>query len=363
MTQRGTPQLDGLTGLRGIAAWFVVVYHYRLALLPYGGMPLVIAAGQGFLAVDLFFVMSGFIIALNYRKDFRADAEHAYGRFLLLRLARIYPLHVFMLGALVISTAILSIAHGRSEFGHLAYLAMSVFLVQCWGFRSDMSWNVPSWSISTEMFAYLAFPVLAWLVERLPRRAGALAGIAVALAILAAGAWPYGGISNDISHFGLIRCVLEFWSGMALQRFWERTRHSAQSGNLALALGLVLLLAFSLGVPDYAVIPASFCCLVYGFAIPDSLGARLLSRPIPILIGTLSYATYLVHFMIKEWVRLLFEQPGIPPLLLFPIYITLVALASWPLYRYVEVPGRRALRRVADRLTLAPASPEPISRA
>lgn len=357
MTQRGTPQLDGLTALRGIAAWFVVVYHYRVALLPYGGLPLVRATGEGFLAVDLFFVMSGFIIALNYRKDFRADAGHAYGRFMLLRLARIYPLHIVMLGILVLTTALLSLAHGQNEFRHLGYLAMSVVLIQSWGFTGDIGWNVPSWSISTEMFAYLAFPVLAWLVERLPGRIGALVGIALALTLLAIGAYPYGGLGNDIAHFGLIRCVLEFWAGMALQRFWEQGAGSARSGNVALALGFVLLLVFGLGAPDYAVIPAAFCCLVYAFAIPASVGARLLSRPTPILIGTLSYATYLVHYPMKDWVRLVFDHPGVPRWLLFPIYIAAVALASWPLYRFVEVPGRRALRRVADRLTLAPAGP------
>jgi peptidoglycan/LPS O-acetylase OafA/YrhL len=357
MTQPGTPHLDALTGLRGIAAWFIVAYHFRLALAPFVPASVLAVAAQGTLAVDLFFVMSGFIIALNYRKEFRAEGMHAYGRFLLLRLARIYPLHLFMLGMFVLYAGATSLAHGQDEFHDKDYLVESVFLVQAWLPWSKLAWNIPAWSISTEMFAYLVFPAMAWAAERTRGRAAAAALLGAGLLVLALGARQFGGLAENISRFGLERCVLEFFAGVMVQRLWELGRRTPWSGGAALALGAVLIACFAAGAPDWLVIPGAFCCLVYGFAIPGTAPAQLLAGRLPVLLGTLSYATYLSHYLVVYWVKFVLERPGVPAWVLFPAYIAIVLLVSWPLYELVEVPGRRALRRVASRVTSAPRLP------
>ncbi len=354
MTQPGIPQLNALTGLRGVAAWLVVTYHFREALAPFVPAAVLAVAAHGALAVDLFFVMSGFIIALNYSKEFQAEGMHAYGRFLLLRLARIYPLHLFMLGLFVLYIGAASLAHHADEFERVDYLVASVFLVQAWSPWTWLGWNVPAWSISTEMFAYLIFPVMAWIVMRRARgRAAATAWLGGALGVLMVVAPLFGGLSGELSQFALIRCVLEFFAGVLVHRLWELARRTPSGANAMVLLGALLIGAFALGAPDSLVMPGAFCCLVYGFAVPGTLPERLLSRRPLVLLGTLSYATYLSHFLIKYVVRLLFERPGIPYGVVFPAYVLTVLVVSWPLYELVEVPGRRALRRVADRLTAA----------
>src|SRR3954454_8569619 len=92
-----TRPITPLTSIRGIAAWWVVVYHFREALP--GGVPtaFVAFASQGYLAVDLFFVLSGFVIAFNYFDDFQEFRFSKYISFLGLRISRIYPLHFTML--------------------------------------------------------------------------------------------------------------------------------------------------------------------------------------------------------------------------------------------------------------------------
>ena len=353
MTQPGTPQIDALTGLRGAAAWLVVIYHFREALAPFVPAFVLAVASHGALAVDLFFVMSGFIIALNYRREFRADGMRAYGRFLLLRLARIYPLHLFMLSLFVAYVGAASLVHHADEFERLDYLAASVFLVQAWLPWVPLGWNVPAWSISTEMFAYLIFPAMAWLAERAPGRTAAGAWLGAALIVLAVAAPAFDGLSGELSQFALTRCVLEFFGGVMVQRLWELGRRRPGSALAAQALGALLIAAFALGAPDSLVMPGAFCCLVYGLAVPGTLPARMLARPLPVLLGTLSYATYLAHFLIKYVVKLIFERPEFPHWVLFPVYAVTVLLVSWPLYELVEVPGRRALRHLADRITAA----------
>ena len=354
MTQPGTPQLDALTGLRGLAAWFVVIYHFREALAPFVPAPVLAVAAHGALAVDLFFVMSGFIIALNYRREFRAEGMHAYGRFLLLRLARIYPLHLFVLSLFVLYVGAAGFVHDRDEFHRLDYLAASALLVQAWSPWVGLGWNVPAWSISTEMFAYLIFPAMAWAVERTRGRGDAGLWLAGALGTMMLVGPVFGGLSTEISQFGLLRCVLEFFAGVMVQRLWELGSRTPGSGLAALLLGALLIGSYVLGTPDTLVLPCAFCCLVYGFGVPGTWPTRLLSRPLPVLLGTLSYATYLSHYLVKYVVKLIFERPGIPVGVLFPAYAVVVLAVSWPLYELIEVPGRRALRRLADRVAAVP---------
>lgn len=358
MTQPGTPQLSALTSLRGVAAWMVVAYHFRETIVRFVPTPVFATVAHGALAVDLFFVMSGFIIALNYGWEFRRDGIRTYGRFLLLRLARIYPLHIFMLGLFVLYASALSVAHGRDEFHEVDYLVRSVFLVQAWLPGIELAWNTPAWSISTEMFAYLLFPAMVWLASRFPGRGAAAAWLVAALVVLAVGAAPFGSLGGNISRFGLARCLLEFFAGVMVHRLWERGGRTPGSGlaALALAVGLVACLPV-LGAPDYLVMPGAFCCLIYGLAVPGTWPTRLLAWPPLIWLGTISYATYLSHALIRDWVKFVLERPGVPLWAPFPTYIVLVLAASWLLYELVEVPGRHLLRRVADRVTAAPRVP------
>ena len=356
MTQAGTPQLHALTGLRGIAAWLVVVYHFREALVPLAPRALLVVAAQGALAVDLFFVLSGFIIALNYRKVFRVDGMRAYGHFLLLRLARIYPLHIVMLAVFVLYITLVSLARGRDEFHGVSYVVESIFLVQAWIPGTEPALNVPAWSISTEMFAYLLFPAMALVAER--ARAWAAFGVlGAALLVLMVFAPAFGGLRGDIAHFGLARCVLEFTAGVMVQRLWELGGHRPWLGTAALAASIALTLCFAAGAPDSLVMPAAFCCVVYGLAVPGTPLRHLLTGRALMWLGRISYATYLSHEFVKICVKFVLDRPGLPAWVPLPVYILAVLLVSWLLYELVELPGRELLRQFADRAAALPRLP------
>src|SRR5215469_9584957 len=160
-------EVRALTGLRGIAATLVALYHINPELRGYGAFGRIV--GRGYLWVDLFFVLSGFVLALNYGARFahgwRSDT---WRDFLLRRVARIYPLYVVLFAG---SAAYMAVGLGQSyalpllpypTLSHpVADGAANLFMVQSWGVGP--SFDGTAWSLSAEWAAYLLFPLLASL--------------------------------------------------------------------------------------------------------------------------------------------------------------------------------------------------------
>ncbi|MEQ9314667.1 MAG: acyltransferase, partial [Henriciella sp.] len=141
---------------------------------------------NAWLFVDFFFVLSGFVIALNY-KD-RIAEGFSVPRFMGLRFGRIWPLHAFVLGLFVVAEIVLAFLPGLENIvGRDAFctdwtqpncdgqhtaetLAPNFFLLHALpGVSDNISWNGPSWSISTEFWTYLIFAAGVWIVSRLPK--------------------------------------------------------------------------------------------------------------------------------------------------------------------------------------------------
>src|SRR6187402_3052636 len=151
-------EIRQLTGVRFIAAIWVVFYHFRFMIL--GVVPELKPVGflfeGGYLAVDVFFVLSGYIIAYQYLRAFprgRGD----YGAFLVKRLARIYPLQLVTL-ALTVVTVLVGLGIGvpitpASNFTVWGAV-QDALLIRGWVVPSQ-GWNFPAWSLSAEWFAYL----------------------------------------------------------------------------------------------------------------------------------------------------------------------------------------------------------------
>jgi peptidoglycan/LPS O-acetylase OafA/YrhL len=348
------PQIHALTAVRGIAAWWVVFYHFR-ELFP-AGTPALFqqVAAQGYLAVDLFFILSGFVIALNYQNKVTDLRRETVLPFLGARLARIYPLHLVMMLAYLVnplaihlfSTA--GLAPGQYEPG---YYLLSLLLVQNWGFTSDLAWNVPAWSISTEWFCYLLFPpIFVLLLRRLRGAYGLLACMALLLTLLAA--VMRDGLGAHITTLGIWRCVIEFHLGVLLCLL--RGLFPARLGDrslLATAAALLLASLWAFGVaPDQLVVPVALMALIWALTNPGSLVSRVVDRSWLRFVGEISYSTYLVHFFVKDWTKFLVVRPGAPDALPLLIYVVAVLAASVLLYRFVEKPGQRLLRGWISRM-------------
>lgn len=340
--------LDALTGIRGLAAWLVVFYHIRLSLADLLPSGVIAVLGKGYLTVDLFFILSGFVIWYNYAARIRSGGGAAIRLFLWRRFTRIWPLHAAILVAFA-AFALLLRATGRDGAGYpFAELPLHFTLIQNWGFTRDLAWNHPAWSISTEMAAYLLFPVwvLAARWERLSRPA--LGAVAAALcgavwAVFAANGQS--GLGNDISGLGLWRCLIEFALGTVLCLVWQGPGGpgGGRYGYALAALGWIGL-GLALPIPEPAFVPTAFALGLAALLQARGWMQRTLSSRVAVYLGEISYSTYLAHFLLFIVWKLLFVdaslQLGWAGLAGF---VAALAVLSAALYHGLEKPAQRWL--------------------
>ncbi|MBN8808525.1 MAG: acyltransferase [Sphingomonas sp.] len=341
----GAPtELRALTSARGIAAWLVVLYHIRLTV---AGLPeaWVRVFAKGYLAVDFFFLLSGFVIWLAWGERLRESGWRAVPRFWQKRVARIWPLHLAMLAGAVAIALVLA-ASGRHDSLRfpVGELPLHIFLLQNWGFTDRLSWNDPAWSISCELFAYLMFPLLVRAIDWRTVPSWLVAAAAAAFLILLGAAMTEApGLGYDIARFGLVRCLCEFAAGTALCALWQRWRAAPVRPAIgAFAVAVLSVAGWLGGVPEPVAIPLAFAGLLLGLALTsDARGNPLACAPLYYL-GEISYATYLSHFLLFYVFKLALVEDAraIPPLLI-ALYLALVLGTSVALYHLVERPAQR----------------------
>jgi len=360
-----TPRhLDALTGIRGLAAWGVVLYHVRLSLAGLVPAPVIAGLGKGYLAVDLFFMLSGFVIWYNYAARIRDGGWGEARTFLWRRFARVWPLHAVVLAGFAALALLLGLT-GRGTAGYpWAELPLHLALVQNWGFLPELAWNHPAWSISTELAAYLLFPAAVAAVrwDRLP--GWALLAIAALLAAALHALFALHGetsLGARIEQLGLWRCLAGFAIGMVLCILWERWQHSRPGAPAAAAACLGL---FALGrataLPETAFVPAAFFAGLLALALDRGAVAGFVGGKALTYLGEISYSTYLAHFGLFLVFKLLFVDASLQLSWgQLAGFLALVFAASVALYHGIEKPAQRWLNRRPPRWALPAAQPAP----
>ncbi len=348
--------LPALTGIRGLAAWFVVLYHIRVGALSYLPAEASFVLSKGYLAVDLFFMLSGFVLWLNYADRLRRDGFEAVPKYLARRVARVWPLHLFILELTMIYAALVA-AVSELNTAHYPWgeLPLHFLLVHNWGFTDALTWNDPSWSISGEAAAYLLFPLIVLAADwRRLSPAWAIAALLLLAGLLSAVMGWNGAfiLDRDIPRFGLLRAVTEFSMGTIVCALWRRwCRAPRLAAALAGALvAAALLLGFAAGAPETLVVPLFLAGLLLALALTADRPANpLAARPVHYL-GDISYSTYLVHFLLYILFKILFvDDPANVPPILIGFFLLLTLVASVALYHGVERPAQRLLNRTFDR--------------
>lgn len=347
-------ELRALTSVRGIAAWLVVFFHIRLSI---AGLPAPVGAAleKGYLAVDFFFLLSGFVIWMSWSERLRAGGPSAIPEFLKRRIARIWPLHLFMLGfGLLLAFTLLATGRDTPQFP-FAELPLHLLLLQNWGFTSALSWNAPAWSISCELAAYLLFPLLVLAIDwrRVPTLA--ILPAITALLVLLHGVFAMRSettLGLDIPGLGLIRSVLEFACGTAIAALWMRWRETWQLPAIACAAAaLVLFTGWIAGaLPETFAVPAAFAALLLALALTAGKPGNPLEGRALHYLGEISYATYLGHFLLWFAFKLvLVSDVHAVSAPLIALYLALVLASSAALYHWVERPAQRRLNGLTFR--------------
>ena len=350
------PELAHLTGLRGLAAWFVVLFHIRWLFYPIWPRWLLAIADKGYLAVDLFFMLSGFVMWLNYAGRLRGGGWGEARRFWWRRFARIWPLHAAILLGFVALAAVNALRGRTMPDMSLAELPLNFALLQNWGFTEALSWNVPSWSISTEAGAYLLFPLLVaicpWHRVSLPGLAAITALLLINLHILFNSSGEPG-LGADISRYGLRRCLIEFALGNVLCLLWLRARdlppprHQLACWLATACCGACLLAGWVFALPETGFAPAVFFTGLLGLTLARGPTARMLGARLPHHLGAISYSTYLAHYLLFIVFKAVFvTKPGaVLGWGAMAGYLAMVLAASELLHFGVELPAQRWLNR------------------
>lgn len=356
-------ELRALTSARGIAAWLVVLYHIRQSLPPVPA-PVMAVLDKGYLAVDFFFILSGFVIALAWRDRMAATGWRAVPEFLRRRFARVWPLHAFVLtGGAGLALALWATGrHDPVDFP-FADLPLHYLLIQSWGL-APLAWNEPAWSISAEAFAYLAFPLLVFSARPARLSDPGLIAAALGIAGLHAGILALDGMTllgRDIPALGIPRCLTGFAIGGILFELWQRHRRSRRVGWIATGVVVAAMAGAGYGVPETLAVPIGFAGLLLMLAFTTGAARHPLDGAILHRLGEWSYATYLAHYLMWKAFKLIFVADigaiGWP---MIGAFLALVLVSSAALYHWVELPAQawlncRARRERAEAQTCAPA--------
>lgn len=350
-------KLNQLSGLRGICAWWVVFYHSLGLMSQSVSGPLRDLLAHGYLAVDLFFLLSGFVIFLSYHASLTNNFPRSIGKFYWNRFSRIYPLHFVMLGGylmLFFAFAFLSSSGSAPPTYTWTSFFQSVFLVHMW-FGSDLTWNVPSWSISSEWFVYLFFPLMAYSLRKLRGGVPSHLVAIVASAALLYLVYSLSGLHSlgaDIPHMALVRTMLEFLMGVFIGSLFVNHRSFLEKYSKISLAGFVALcvLYISAPVPDYTLIPIAFALLIAYLSVTSSWITVTLSSAPLVYLGEISYSTYMVHYLVYDLLKAAFvSNVNQVNQLYLALSFVVVFILSVLLHHIVDSPSQKHLRRLSAR--------------
>jgi peptidoglycan/LPS O-acetylase OafA/YrhL len=352
-----------LDSYRFIAASLICLYHFNKAdVLGLQGLSMAFLNIQ--LMVDFFFTLSGFVIARTYFG--RIHDGSSYGRFMWKRFARLYPLHlvtlgVGILGGLVVGAERLPGANPE-VFSANAILA-NLTLTHSMGVTSYGSFNIPSWSISAEMFVYALFPLMALALARLPIRANLaliLGYVAVTIAVrhqLGLRDWTLAWFDG-----GALRAVPTFFAGALIARLTTtRWRSFAPPAWLAHAAFLTAFIPMHFGLRDELTLLCFAATVLLAAAAEHNGRTSRLQQPCWVRLGDASYSLYMWHMPLKVGVfavtaKLFGAGPG-PMWAAAGLSYTLSLMVALLCHRWFEMPVRRWLVGLADRRAAAASLP------
>ena len=388
-----------LTGIRFVAAFWVLLYHLQDPLDRIGVMDIPVVSDVirvGRLGVDLFFALSGFIIAHTYlTKMGKRLALGAAANFWWLRLARIYPVHFVMLnvaGLAVIAQAwVTGVDKDRPWLNPVDYLR-NLLLIQEWGPHPDRGWNVVAWSLSMEWLAYLLFPLLVLLLYVLHKRVPTAVLVLAWFLALAPLLWR-GSLTLDPYYTDLwgsvIRVLSEFTAGaitylIVLRCIPEgshdprpRVERTATVVSVLMPLLVVAGAVFlgswttaqsplTLNDPEAEPLPPFFhlwlvpplIVWIGALALSRHGQARWLGTDTLILGGVVSYSLYMTHLVWFGVWRAGMNAVGIESGPLYAVSVVLAIAGSfviaWLMWRIVEEPCRRWMRKLIGVKAVAP---------
>jgi hypothetical protein len=361
MTDKTTPRrFMALDGWRGIAAPLIAIFHFHID----SPISTSLFVRHSWMLVDFFFVLSGFVITHAYAG--RLPTAEVRVTFFKRRFARLWPLQATMLGLFILlelyryATTGIGFTGDRSVFAIFTNLT----LLQSMHFHEQLTWNTPSWVVSTEFYTYIVFAMLCGEALTATRRvAAALFVIAGSLGVLIFVS-RYG--MHETFDFGFFRCLYGFFAGVITYEAWRRWQ--PRMGTIVEIAAAIIVVVYLLTAPGHAIaeyfaVPV-FAIVVFVFAGDGGAVSRLLAAPALGKMGQWSYAIYLVQMFIITLIfsaldtsgsgltrmgsdgseMVVLNAPVLSSVLTF-VYLGIVITAGALAWRFIEMPGQRLFSR------------------
>jgi peptidoglycan/LPS O-acetylase OafA/YrhL len=367
--------ISSFEGARGLAAMLVALYHFNL-FLPFGlAFPAFIS--YGYLFVDLFFVLSGYVICSTYEN--RLDNGNDFVTFAIRRFGRLFPLLIFSTAAFIlIPDAFILVKHVLVAFGHQgmfqspgaaytlptgAELVATLTMTHGLGLFDKAILNYASWSISTEFYTYLVFAGACILLKGRARLAlFVVLSVAGFLITCWASLFVHHCVAqleclNITADFGLARCIGSYFLGCLT--FYVARSYVSKQGRLYEArwqtcalLVVGSLFALVARAPMVALLfPLAFALLILSLSSDRGFAAQALKTKAAQMLGQRSYSLYLMHpALLQLFGHSVGHISGIGKgLAILALYtVTLIVISGWT-YRFIEQPFRDMFNRWAQR--------------
>ncbi|WP_165222059.1 acyltransferase family protein [Affinirhizobium pseudoryzae] len=280
------------------------------------------APPKAYLAVDFFFILSGFVLSVAYVDKFKS--KDFYMNFITDRISRIYPLHILTLFALIPIHILYYITSGGKilesgwsyQDGIFYTFVLNVLLIQNVGVNSSVSWNAPSWSISVEMFVNLFLGLI--LIAVVHKRIVWPFLIAVPIACYAIIFSQFGSLAVTYErafgfiNSGLLRGIAGIFLGVVSFQCWRwlETRPKIITAAIYVSITTIMVSLLIMIVPikipngDFAIVPIMFCFITSVAIVEARRPIRFgYIRSILIYLGALSYSVYLIHWVVLTFIR------------------------------------------------------------
>jgi len=358
-------KIDQLESLRGIAALLVVLYHVPAWNPMIHNISII---RSGFMMVDLFFVLSGFVIYTAYAN--RITTVYELAKFQFLRFGRLYPVHflflILFLGIEILKYVlqhhfgIASLSKQPFEQNNLAAFMRDVFMVKAfWPNEQAITFNSPAWSISAEFYTYLIFGVIVLNFSKFKNYIFAALGLSAATILF---------VYQPEHHDFMLRCIAGFFIGCILALNIQKLKDKVTLNPIwipvcFILIGLFMVFEYDAKALKVLIYPLT-CLLISAILLSrEHFWKHFLSHPALVWLGTISFSLYMSHGLVlwfyQQVIRVLFHRPemiveglSIPqfelPLAIMLTFGFLVAclLVAQITYRLIEGPFREKSRKL-----------------
>jgi peptidoglycan/LPS O-acetylase OafA/YrhL len=339
--------LPQLTFTRFIAAMVIVIYHFGIdpnrPVFPLQTPVLYNILDGGNLGVSYFYVLSGFVMIIAY---FESKTFGAI-KYWLLRLARVYPVHLVTLAFLFFF-----LRDYFNSYYSAASISSQLTLTQAWfrAFRHGFNW--PAWSLSVEIFFYFSFPFVLFLAKRIDFKW---------FAILTAAVW-FASITFQFSfyddHFEHLPLPLNHYSsfltgictGIYFKKNIEKLMSLSQSrASLIVLISMGIILGFAaihhFEIRNYGLLAPVFGVLIVGISLSKSSLMKTFSEPFFVMLGEISFGIYMIHWPLWIWWERHITQKISSNSVNFWFYIIALWVVSYVSYQILENPARLWMKK------------------